>query len=117
MLFCIKFFLGENADINQFLQFLHRLDLFFHRHGCRVRGGSSGFRCRRRCRRLNRGGGHRIDGLRHIHTKQHAAIAKAVVLNTLRNALLGSHIASLLGNALVCGNIHLIRGELLHELT
>lgn len=66
---------------------------------------------------LNRGGSHRIDGLRHIHTKQHAAIAKAVVLNTLRNALLGSHIASLLGNALVCGNIHLIRGELLHELT
>ncbi|BBA48923.1 hypothetical protein BBJK_02866 [Bifidobacterium bifidum LMG 13195] len=38
-------------------------------------------------------------------------------MDALRNALLGSHIASLLGNALVCGNIHPIRGELLHELT
>ena len=117
MLFCIKFFLGENANINQFLHFFHRLDLFFHRHGCRVRGGSSGFRRRRRRRRLNRGGRHRINGLCHIHAQQHATIAKAVVLDALRNALLGSHIASLLGNALVCGNIHLIRGELLHELT
>ena len=82
-----------------------------------MRGGSSGFRCRRRRQRLNRGGRHRIDGLCHIHAQQHATIAKAVVLDALRNALLGSHIASLLGNALVCGNIHLIRGELLHELT
>ena len=81
VLFCIKFFLGENADINQFLQFLHRLDLFFHRHGCRVRGGSSGFRRRRRRRRLNRGGRHRINGLCHIHAQQHATIAKAVVLD------------------------------------
>lgn len=66
---------------------------------------------------MNRGGGHRIDGLRHIHAQYHAAIAKVVVLDALRNALLGSHIAILLGNALVCGNIHPIRDELLHELT
>ena len=43
-----NYFYPDNPKAYQITQaeasFFHRLDLFFHRHGCRVRGGSSGFR-------------------------------------------------------------------------
>ena len=142
MLLHVELLLGEDADVDEFLELLQRFHLFCDAHGGGVRGrcraGSGGcrigtaraFGCKcglrlrllrlrlrghrhRRCRRR----GHRIDGLSHVHAEEHAAaITETVVLDALGDLLLRGHVAGRLRDALVRRDIHLVRSELAHEL-
>ena len=133
MLLHVELLLGEDADVDEFLELLQRFHLFCDAHGGGVRGrcraGSRGcrigtaraFGCKcglrllrlrlrghrhRRCRRR----GHRIDGLSHVHTEEHAAaITETVVLDALGDLLLRGHVAGRLRDALVRRDVSSLR--------